>query len=149
MGDQVVQATQSFFRNGWLLKYFNKTFIHLIPKKKRAYNFNHFRPIGLCNICYKVISKILVNRLRPLLNKMVDPAQVAFVPKRWIQENVVLAHEIVHSFKYAGKKRGFLGIKLDFQKAYDRMEWNFFMVVLKDFGFHSNFVNLIHQSLLS
>ena len=122
VGDQVVQATQSFFRNGWLLKDFNKTFIHLIPKKKGACNFNHFHPIGLCNICYKVISKILVNRLRPLLNKMVDPTQVAFMPNRWINENVVLAHEIVHSFKYTGKKKGFLGIKLDFQKAYDRME---------------------------
>ena len=53
---------------------------------------------------------------------MVDPTQVAFMPNRWINENVVLAHEIVHSFKYTGKKKGFLGIKLDFQKAYDRME---------------------------
>ena len=125
VGDQVVKATQSFFRNGWLLKDFNKTFISLISKKKGACNFNHFCPTLLCNVCYKVISKIIVNRLRPLLNKMVDLAQVAFVPNRWINENVVLAHKIVHNFKYTGKKKGFLGIKLDFQKAYDKMEWNF------------------------
>ena len=74
---------------------------------------------------------------------------MAFVPNRWINENVVLAHEIVHSFKYTGKKKGFLGIKLDFQKAYDRMEWNFLMVVLKAFGLSYSFVNLIHQCLSS
>ena len=71
------------------------------------------------------------------------------MPNRWINENVVLAHEIVHSFKYTGKKKGFLGIKLDFQKAYDRMEWNFLMVVLKAFGLSYSFVNLIHQCLSS
>ena len=54
---------------------------------------------------------------------MVDPAQVAFVPNRWINENVALAHEIIHSFKHTRKNKGFLGIKLDFQKVYDRMEW--------------------------
>ena len=122
VGDQLVLVVQSFFRNSWLLKDFNKTFISLIPKKKGVHNFNHFRPIGLYNVCYKVISKIIVNRLRPLLNKMVDPALVAFVPNRWINQNVVLAHEIVHSFKHTGKKKGYLGIKLDFQKAYNRME---------------------------
>ena len=84
VGDQIVSATQSFFRDGRLLKEFNQTFISLIPKKKGACNFNQFRPISLCNVCYKVISKIIVNKLRPLLSKLVDPAQVAFVPNRWI-----------------------------------------------------------------
>ena len=79
VGDQIVSATQSFSRDGRLLKEFNQTFITLIPKKKGACNFNQFQPISLCNVCYKVISKIIVNRLRPLLPKMVDPAQVAFV----------------------------------------------------------------------
>lgn len=71
--DQVFMATQSFFHNGWLLKNFNQTYISLIPKKSGACNFNKFHPIGLCNVCYKVISKILVNRLILLLDKMVDP----------------------------------------------------------------------------
>ena len=63
---------------------------------------------------------------------------------RWINENVILAHEIVHAFKHIGKKKGYLGIKLDFQKAYDRMEWSFLIEVLKGFGFSSNFTKLIH-----
>ena len=80
-----------------------------------------------------------MNKLRPLLSKMIDPAQVAFVPNRWINENVVLAHEIVHTFKHTGRKKGYMGIKLDFQKTYNRMEWSFLLVVLKAFGFSSNF----------
>ena len=96
-----------------------------------------------------MISKVIINRLRSLLDKMVDPAQVAFVPNRWINENIVMAHEIVHSFKHTGKKKGFLGIKLDFQKAYDRMEWSFLLEVLRAFGFSGSFVNLIHQCLSS
>ena len=82
IGDQIVSTTQSFFRDGRLLKEFNQTFISLIPKKKGACNFNQFRPISLRNVCYKVISKIIVNKLRPLLSKIVDPAQVAFMPNR-------------------------------------------------------------------
>ena len=75
-----------------------------------------------CDVCYKLISKIIVNRLRPLLSKMVDPIQVAFVPNRWLTENVALAQELVHNFEKTGKKKGFLGVKLDFQKAYDHLE---------------------------
>ena len=98
-------------------------------------------------MCYKVISKIIVNRLRPLLSKIVDPAHVAFMPNRWITENMALAQEVVHSFKKTQKKKGFLGVKLDFQKAYDRLEWNFLIIVLKAFGFSAKFTSLIHQCL--
>ena len=86
-----------------------------------------------------------MNRLRPLLGKLIDPAQTAFVPNRWITENVVLAQEIVHSFKYMKKKRGFLGMKLDFNKAYDQMEWCFLVEILIAFGFCAKTVRLIMQ----
>ena len=67
------------------------------------------------------------------------------MPNRWITENVVLAQEIVHSFKHMKKKRGFLGMKLDFNKAYDRMEWSFLEVVLIAFGFSGKTIRLIMQ----
>ena len=63
-----------------------------------------------------------MNRIRPLLNKIMDPTQVTFVPNRSITKNVVLTQEIVHNFKQTRKGKGYLGVKLDFQKAYDRME---------------------------
>lgn len=136
-----------FFQHGRLLKKLNHTLITLIPKMNGACNFNQFRPISLCNFVYKIISKILVNRLRPLLAKIIDPAQSAFVPKRWITENVVIAQEIVHSFKNTKKKKGFVGFKLDFHKAYDSLEWNFIMAVLKALGFNQYSSQLIHQCI--
>ena len=76
---------------------------------------------------------------------MIDPAQEAFVPNRWIAENVVIAQEVLHSFmKIRKKKKGFLGIKIDFQKAYDWVEWKFLSLTLKAFGFSTNFTNLIN-----
>jgi len=144
---QLIQKVQSFFRDEWLLKDMNKTFIILIPKVQDASNFGHFRPISLCNFCYKVISIILVARLQPLLDKLIDLAQVAFVPNRNIAENVLLAQEVVHSFSTTKKKKGFMGLNLDFQKAYDKLEWPFLVQVLKNFGFHQKFINLIYQCI--
>ena len=76
-----------------------------------------------------------------------DSDQVAFVPSRCITEYIVLAQEIVHSFRHMKMKKGFLGVKIDFQKAYDRMEWGFIQRVLKAFGFNEQFTNLIQQCL--
>ena len=84
--------------------------------RKRTESFAEFLPGKKFEMWF------LVNRMRPLLNKIVDPAQIAFVPNRSITKNVVLAQEIVYSFKQTRKRKGYLGVKLDFQKAYDRME---------------------------
>ena len=132
-----------------MLREFNRTFITLIPKKQGACNFNQFRPISLCNFCYKIISKILVSRLRPLLNKLIDPAQFTFVPNRWITENIILAQEVVHSFKTLKRKKGYIGVKLDFNKAYNRMDWSFLEAVLRAFGFNNKVVHLLMQCVCS
>ena len=73
VGDTVVKAIQSFFTSGRLLKEENKTLIVLIPKTQSPTSFNHFRPISLCNVVYKTITKLLVLRLRPPLPKLVAP----------------------------------------------------------------------------
>ena len=106
IGPQVIVAVQIFFRDGWLLSQSNQTYITFIPKKKGACSFNHFRPISLCNFYYKIISKILVLRLRPLLAKLIEPSQAAFVPDRWIAGNVVLAQEVLHSFNKIKRNKG-------------------------------------------
>ena len=145
IGGLVILAVQSFFKNGWMLKELNQTFITLILKSKGACDFNQFGSISLCKVCYKIIAKILVNRLRPLLGLKLEPTQVAFVPNRWIIENVVLAQELIHNFKRTEKKKSHIAIKLDFIKAYDKMEWSFILAVLKAFSFYEKFVNMIKQ----
>ena len=147
VGEQVVAAVQSFFHDGWMLKEMNHTFITLIPKVQGACNFNQFRPLSLCNVSYKIISKLLVNKLRLFLTKIIDLAQVAFAPNRWINENVVIAQEVVHSFKHMKRKQGSLGIKLDFHKAYDKIEWEFIVQVLKALGFDNKFISLVYQCI--
>jgi hypothetical protein len=132
-----------------MLPQMNHTFITLIPKKQGTCNFNQFRPISLCNFCYKIISKILVNRLRPLLPKIIEPSQAAFVPGRWITESVVLAQEIMHNFKQSKKKKGNVWLKLDFHKAYDSLEWDFIIRVLKAVGYDQKVTNLIYQCISS
>ena len=101
-----------------MLPQVNHTFITLIPKKVGACNFNQFRLISLCNFYYKVIPKIIVNRIRSILSKVIDPTQAAFVPHRWITKNVILAQEVVHNFKKKKRNYGLVGLKIDFHKAY-------------------------------
>ena len=125
----------------------NHTFITLIPKNLGACNFNHFRSISLCNFYYKIISKILVLRLRPILSKLIDPSQVAFIPERWIVENVMLAQVMVHTFNHLKRKKGSVGFKLNFKKAYDSLEWDFILTILRSIDFDPKFVNLIHQCI--
>lgn len=82
VGDSVREEVKSIFSSGKIPEYLNQTIITLIPKCKNPESFNHYRPISLCNTVYKIVSKIIVARLRPLLPSLVSPLQTAFVP-RW------------------------------------------------------------------
>ena len=68
----------------------NCSLIVLIPKISNPSTVNHFRPISLCNVIYKIISKLLTAKLRPHLDKIISSAQSAFIPNRWIAENQVI-----------------------------------------------------------
>lgn len=118
----------------------NSSLIVLIPKTQ---SFNNFRPISLCNVVYKIISKLLVSKLRPLLHNLISLYQSAFSPGRWIVENQVIVQELLHSFKTRKVKSGLMAIMLDLQKAYDRVNWSFLKVVLTRFGFIDTFINWI------
>jgi len=82
----------------------NDTLIVLIPKVKEPEVLKDFRPISLCNVIYKVVSKCLVNRLRPILEEIVSPNQSAFVPGRMITENALIALECIHAINQGNSK---------------------------------------------
>ena len=96
---------RDFFHNGHLLKEINKTFITLIPKLESPKASHHYRLISLCNVSYKIIAKIMANRVKTLLNKIISPLEGAFAPGRLINDNIMLAHEIMHSFKKKIKRQ--------------------------------------------
>ena len=135
VGESVTRAITSFFQAGRMPDEVNNSFIVLIPKSQSPTSFNHYRPISLCNIVYKIITKLLVSRLRNILHKLISPTQATFIPGRWIAKNQVIVHEMLHSFKTRKVKYGLMAIKIDLQKAYDRVNWNFLQAVLKNFGF--------------
>lgn len=149
VGNAVCKAIQNFFTSGKLLKEMNSSFIVLIPKIQNPSAINHYRPISLCNTTYKIISKLLVDRLRVVLPNLISPAQSAFIPGRWIAENQLIVQEILHSFKIRKVNGGFVAMKLDLQKAYDRVNWGFLTTVLSRFGFSAKFIGWILECISS
>ncbi|KAA3467019.1 reverse transcriptase [Gossypium australe] len=125
------------------IKDINSKNIVLIPKINSPNNMSQIRSISLCNVIYKIVSKVLVNRFKKVLNLCIDENQGAFMPGRQITNNILVACEILHSFK---KKEGSIGsfaLKLDMSKAYDRVEWSFIEQMLQRMGFCNDWINLI------
>ena len=106
--------------------YLNKTHIALIPKIQGPETLGNYRPISLCNTVYKIVTKVIVARLRPLLDKLISPVQAAFIPGRKGIDNTIIVQEVIHSI--TTKKRGevgYMALKIDLEKAYDKLEWSF------------------------
>lgn len=124
----------------------NNTHIALIPKCKNPSRAKDFRPISLCNVVMKVVTKVIEDRIKSFLSEVIDVEQSAFVKRRLITDNAFVAMECFHWMKKKTKgKKGAMAIKLDISKAYDRVEWPFTIEVLRSMVFPSNFISLIHN----
>ena len=118
----VTKCVLQILNSGSLPCVLNETYICLIPKVQCPQKITEFRPINLCNVIYKIVSKVLANRLKRILPKVIGEAQSAFVPGRQITDNVFVAFETMHSIKSKRKgKTRLMAIKLDMSKAYDRV----------------------------
>ena len=107
----------------------NYGIITLVPKVKDAKQIQKFRPIFLLNVSFKIITKVLMNRLSKVVNPIISPIQTAFVKGRYIMEGVVILHEAINSIKM--KKQNAMLFKVDFEKAYDKIKWPFVHKMLK------------------
>ncbi|XP_038974764.1 uncharacterized protein LOC120106009 [Phoenix dactylifera] len=112
-----------------------RTFITLIPKRQDATEPGHFRPISLCSTLYKATTKILAVRLRDILPRLISLEQGAFLGGRSITDNVLIAQEFMFDLRRAPMRRSLMGIKLDMERAYDRVRWDFLQQSLQGFGF--------------
>ncbi|XP_062007342.1 uncharacterized protein LOC133724594 [Rosa rugosa] len=127
----------------------NDTLITLVPKTESPKHMHLFRPISLCSTLYKIISKIIVARIRPILTSWISPNQVSFVPGRHISDNILITQEILHKCRTTKGKKGFMVWKIDLSKAYDKLRWSFIHQVLTELMIPDSLTKLIMHCITS
>ncbi|XP_022008470.1 uncharacterized protein LOC110907832 [Helianthus annuus] len=148
VGNDVTNAVLDFFGNGKLLREVNATVLSMVPKVKAPKYVSEFRPIACCNVLYKCISKVICNRLKGCLDKLVSQNQSAFIPGRLISDNILLSQELVKGYDWIGGTPR-VALKIDLQKAYDSVDHGFMESCLIEFGFHHRFVGWVMSCLSS
>lgn len=102
------------------------------------------RPVSLCNVLMRILSKVMTNRLKPCLNSIISDKQSAFMEGRLLTDNALIAYEINHYIQRKTQgKYGIAGLKIDISKAYDRLEWSFLKNMLRRFGFHQEWIHRV------
>eukprot|EP00253_Pinus_taeda_P015313 PITA_15313 len=119
----------------------NATFLALIPKNGNLDDPQGFRPISLCNVVYKILATILVNRLKPILPDLIAQEQTGFVKGKQITDGIIVAQEVIHSLKNT-RNLGML-IKLDLAKVYDHLSWVYLEGIIKAYRFDARWVKWI------
>lgn len=137
----VMHMFQDFWGHKLDIKRLNYGVITLVPKLQEANTIKQYRPICLLNIDYKWFTKVLTNRLAFVAKKVIGKNQTGFVKGRNILEGVVVLHEVLHEF-HKTKSRS-LVLKIDFEKAYDRVRWDFLENAMKGKGFPSKWINWV------
>ncbi|GJW55867.1 RNA-directed DNA polymerase, eukaryota [Tanacetum coccineum] len=133
MGSDIVDAVNQFFSTCFFPPGCNSNFIALIPKIRDAKVIKDFRPISLIGSIYKIIAKILANRLCMVIPLLINEVQTAFVSNRQILDGPFILNELISWCKY--KKMKAMIFKIDFEKAFDSVRWDYLDDILKSFGF--------------
>ena len=148
VGHDVTTAVLSVLHSGRYLRKMNYTHIVLIPKKNEPEYIMKFWPISLGNVVSRIISKVLANRLKPILPNVISDSQSAFVPGRIITDNTTVAFEMLHRMRNRTKgRKGHMAVKLDISKAYDRVEWEFLQRIMQKIGLPDQWVNLAMETV--
>ena len=136
-------AIRSFLHGGSLPEGFCDSVIVLIPKVSNAKHLSKFRPISLCNVLYKIASKVVANRLKILLPDIISEYQSAFVLGRLITDSALIAFECLHTVRRQRNKSPFFALKIDMMKAYDRIEWEFLHGCMSKLGFAPSWIDSV------
>jgi hypothetical protein len=139
--EEVWKLVEESRTSGQVLSTFNATFLTLIPKEDRVTHPKQFHPIALCNVIYKIITKIIALWLKPILPFIISKEQSGYVEGCQIMDNIILVHEVIHSLK-STRTPGML-IKLDLSKYFDRLSWQYMNSLLAAFGFNKDWINWI------
>lgn len=146
MGEDIVRLVQNFFTTGKFEDQVTDANIVMIPKKHNPVTMADLRPTALCNVVYKIVSKVLANRLKHILNGVISESQSFFIPGRLISDNIMISYEVMHYLKRKNAgKTGWMALKLDMSKAYDRVEWDFLYAMLTKLGFDDHLIQLFME----
>ena len=123
VGTNVSNLVLNVLNHGMSISEINRTNIALVPKNKNPQKMTDFRPISLCNVVYKHISKTFANCLKAIFPFIISENQSAFVANKLITDNILVAYEIMHYLKHKrGGNDSFMAVKLDMNKTFDRVE---------------------------
>ena len=128
MKEDVIRFVNEFHTNDKLSKGINSTFIALIPKVDSPQTLNEFRPISLVGSLYKIMAKLLANRSRQVIGSVISDAQSAFVKNRQILDGILIAIQVVDEARKC--KKELMMFKVDFEKAYDSVDWGYLDAVM-------------------
>ncbi|KAK9930542.1 hypothetical protein M0R45_027578 [Rubus argutus] len=148
IGSDVVNAVCYFFESGFIQPNLNCSFVALLPKVPEADVITQFRPIAMANFIFKIITRILADRLSPIASRIILPNQFAFLKGRQISDCIFLTSECVNLLD-APCIDGNVAIKFDIARAFDTLDWAFLLRVLTAFGFHAIFIDWIRTILAS
>ncbi len=143
IGTDFVALTRYFFQTNRMARGSNSSFLTLIPKSRDPRKFTDFRRISLVSSYYKIISKVMAGRLKEVIGKVIGEAQHGFRVGYQMLDCVMAANEVVHFLK-TSNKQGYL-LKLDFEKAYDSVDWVYLHTVMRHMGFRDRLCCWIHQ----
>ncbi|GKV27391.1 hypothetical protein SLEP1_g36564 [Rubroshorea leprosula] len=143
----IVGFVHKFHKQGKIVKGSHASFIVLIPKVENPPKIEEFKPISLIGVMYKILAKLLANRLGKVIHKVIGEQQMAFIRGRQLAEGVVIANEVINEAK-RNKKKSFL-FKVDFEKAYDKVCWSFINYMMLRMGFCEAWRSWIQECLRS
>lgn len=147
-GGDVTKAVLWILNDDEPIEPWNETLITLIPKVKDPMLMKDFRPISLCNVNYKIVTRVITNRLRPTLENNPRITK-CFISGRSITDNIIVGFEMLHWMRNRRSGRtGYAALKLDMSKAYNRVEWGFLQAMMKRLGFKDSWVKKIINCVL-
>ena len=142
----VTQSILSWLNSGTVPQPVNHIFITLKPKKKSPEHVFDFCPISLCNVLYKLFSKVWANWLKKFLPSIITEHKSAFANDWLITDNILIAFEKLHCMKnYSSGSSGYMALKLDISKAYNRMEWIFLEQLMRKMGLCDRWIDLVME----
>nr|POF16873.1 line-1 retrotransposable element orf2 protein [Quercus suber] len=139
----VTEEVKKVFIERRVPEYLNNTYIALIPKIQGLKTLGNYRPISLCNTGYKIVTKIIVARLRSYLDKPISPLQAPFVSSRKGVDNAIITQEVIHTLSKKRGRVGYMALKIDLEKAYDKLEWSFIRETLIRVNISSDLIDII------